>query len=198
MELPNFNTETCTYLSCKECATARNIDIEVLLAARATKPLPPGMHESGRIKWHEFQPWFVEHYRELAATTGDEREKLELRKLKAEVVKLENFNKTRSKDFISRKLVLKTVLTLYGQLFSQLTRYLEQEQPSRCEGMTALQLKTANKDYLSTLFSSLKNQSELWKDCQDLGEEADEESKPTETSTPDETTNDTARDTPSV
>ena len=193
MPLPNFEFETIIYKSCKDCAEQRYIPIAVLIASRHIIPKPPGQKANGSIAWHEFQPWIIEHYSELVDNHDTQLEKLELRKLKGEVVKLENYNRTRSKDFISRKLVLKTVGNIYANVFAQLSRYLLEESPSKNEGMSANQLKAANKEFLVSLFSSLKLQENIWQDAKDLGEEVTEE-KPDSLLINNENENDTTRD----
>ena len=193
MPTPNFDFENVVYKSCKECSEARYIDIRVLIASKHILPKPPGIQANGSIYWHHYQPWLIDHYSELVDNSDTQREKLELRKLKGEVVKLENYNRTRSKDFISRKLVLKTVGNIYANVFAQLARYLLEESPSKNEGMSANQLKAANKEFLVSLFSSLKLQENIWQDAKDLGEEVTEE-KPDSLLINNENENDTTRD----
>lgn len=161
------------YDSLKECGEKRNIPYRVLL--EASKQHAPGIKANNSVHWEEIQPYLSQHYTELLTASlthsmGDEgeREVLELRKLRGEVIKLENYNKSKSKDYISRKLVLRTVNTLYGNVFAQLSRYLEHEMPAKCEGMSAQQLKQYNKEFLVRLLSSIKHQETIWKDAGDV------------------------------
>jgi len=169
------------YNSLGECSKDRQIPFEILSRARAIAPTPhDGFTKNGRIFWQELQPMLEERYDEFAAQLPKEdreREILELKKLKEEVIKLTNFNKTKSKDFISRKLVLKTINSLYGNVFTQLSRYLEFEMPSKCDGMSSVQLKQYNKDFLIRLLSGLKNQEKIWREADDMSVE-DPEVKP--------------------
>lgn len=186
METPNLTLDLCggkvatrdgvakeRYKSLEECAAKRHIPTKVLSAAKNSEPLPHhGFQTNCHIKWDELQPWLSANYTTFLSNTlspdNDEIAALEKRKLTAEVVKLENFNKERSRDYISRKLVLKTMHTLYGNLFAHYQRYLEQEQPQQCAGMTPLQLKQHNREFMIREFASLKNQENLWAACADI------------------------------
>lgn len=188
MPQPNLTLDRCggvmvgqndpreRYNGLDHCSKERNIPVAVLKLCKASDTVPHhGFCRNGKVIWQDLQPYLSEHYHEYLAATlvvpDDEREKLELRKLAAEVTKLENYNKTKSKDFISRKLVLKTVNSLYANVFSQLSRYLLQEMPAKCDGMTANQLKAYNKEYLSRLLSGLKNMESVWGHADDIKEE---------------------------
>ena len=162
------------YVSLLECSEKRNIPFKVLLYTKKQQKVPHnGFVRNGCIKWNELQPYLKEHYFEFLAscpkdTDEESREVLELRKLKAEVVKLENFNKSRSKDFVSRRLVLKTINEMVMNTSAVLRRWLEQEQPFKCEGMSALKLQQMNKDILIQLFTDMKNCIVQVEQCNDL------------------------------
>jgi hypothetical protein len=163
------------FKSLKQCSTLRNIPVKVLHLARTANA--PGITVEGRIYWSELQPYLTDNFTRLLAESlprqneDNDRDKWELSKLKEEVVKLRNYNRTKSKDYISRKLVLKTVNTLYGNVFAQFQRYLEMEMPGKCDGMSANQLKAYNKDFLVRLFSSLKHQERIWNNADDIKED---------------------------
>ena len=190
-EQPNLTLENCgartvtkkgviceRYDSLEEISERRHIPKSVLKLA--SRKRAPGIKGNNSIHWEEIQPYLAENYVQLLAESlraqdepTDETAKLETRKLKAEVIKLENFNKAKSKDWISRKTVLRTIHRHYGNLFAQLSRYLVDEQPTKCEGMAANDIKQINKDYLVSLFSQLKHQEDVWTKAEDVQDDDD-------------------------
>jgi hypothetical protein len=192
METPNLTLELCgglnvgsvnepkeRYRSLEECADKRHLSAKVLSEAKRSEPVPHhGFQSNGQIQWESCQPFLLEHWKprfeEVALGEITEKEKWQLEKLKEEVIKLRNHNRTKSKDFISRKLVLTNVNTLYGNLFSQLSRYLLDEMPAKCNGMNAVQLKEKNSEFINRLFSQLKYQSEAWERAEDIQEDENE------------------------
>lgn len=196
-ELPNLSTDFCggidtstgeTYDSQKECSAKRHIPEEILKLARKNISTEDrkqfGLLTNGSIKWLLFQPWLSAHYSELQETLrvkkaeefGDgRREKLELEKLKEQVTELRNRNKANNDTYIDRRITINTLKRIYGVLFANLSRYLEFEQPAKCDGMTANQLKAANVEFRNRLFNDLKNQLGRWENKEDLSETKSED-----------------------
>lgn len=181
---PNLTVNYCggtntncgeTYKSQAELSLKRHIPLRILQLAKQRIPAEEknkfGFMSNGKIKWIQLQPYLQTHYSELEnifrgeqqdSTEDNEYDKWELRKLKAETIAKENANRKDSDKYIDRRVTIDTFQTIIGKLFSKLSNYLEQEQPAKCDGMNAVQLKAINIEFRNRLFSECKNQLIRW------------------------------------
>lgn len=151
------------YKSLAECSNKRNIPLQILSSAKAAEAIPHhGFKDNGSIHWDELQQWLADDYTlfvgETLTPANDKREELELRKLMADVIKAENFNKAKSKEFIRRKEYTRGFNTVVGNILNTFARYLIQEQPQQCNGMNANQILANNKPILNRMYAEWKNQ----------------------------------------
>jgi hypothetical protein len=160
----------------KALAAWKNIPSKLLYLAKSEGA--PGFRSNGNVHWTELEPWFNENRERLQAAIQEEveestevspqREKLELAKLKEEVRKLQNYNRAKDEDFISRKMVLAANTALSTAITTELRRVFEQEQPIKTQNLPAEKILEINKEYLNKLFSKLQKPLHEWSKADDL------------------------------
>lgn len=201
MTMPNLSLEhvggrvnrwnECIYATQGQLSEARNIPLCVLKAAKR-KSAPGFVQDKTIVNWAKLQPWLMEHYQECSSEIeperteepkGDKRDRLELKKLEQEVKKLENFNRSKSADFISRKLVISTHKRIASEWTSLVSRYLIHEQPSKCSGMEEIALREANQEFITKASAILSTPLNEWEQAKDLETEERPEVKPDEPAT---------------
>jgi hypothetical protein len=137
------------YTSLYQVGEWRNIPRKILLLARRENP--PGLMSSGNIQSEKFLPWLQANYTRLEELAKDRDKKkkpnqeeidtLQEQKLKEEILKLKNFNKSKSDAFISRKLVFETINKIKASWTDTLRQKLEYELPAKCQNLSQLELK---------------------------------------------------------
>lgn len=166
------------YSSPLECSMKRNIPRKVLLLA--AKENPPGIKSNGSIFWEIFQPWLADNYNRLFEIAKEKYEEtsstlLQEEKLKQEIIKLKNYNRSRSPAYIQRKLVFDTINRIKTKWTDLLRQKLENEFPARCNGMNPQELKEVGKNLCDELLRQFATPISQWANAPDIPEEDEEE-----------------------
>lgn len=162
------------------CALDRSIPKEILGLAK-TKLAPGFSSTKTIINWSSLQPYLFTHYDELKKELDDakaakekdssldtRREKLELAKLKEQVIQLQNINKAKDADFISRRLVVSTLQKIITDYTTEIRRIYENEQPVKTQNLSADKIIGINKGYNDQLFNKLSRPLTEWNTAKDI------------------------------
>ena len=125
---------TKIFQSLKDCASATNTPIELLLVARSHPNAPrgtSGFHQSGRIYWEGLEPWLNEHKEELESVQGETREHWLMRRDRANALLSELELEESYKRIVNKEQVHELLERVSTALVSLINSRLRQELPAR-------------------------------------------------------------------
>ena len=166
------------YGGMKLLSEKRNIPLNILKIAKSENA--PGMPSNGEIRAEYFLPWLKDNYSRLEAIIQDREKRgdhnhLQEQKLKEEIVKLRNYNRSHSDAFISRKLVFETIDMIRNKWTEYLRQKLEYELPSKCGGMSVIELREVMTKVCDDLLLQFSKPLSKWTEVRESDEEDEEE-----------------------
>lgn len=169
-----------TYTSIDQCSAATGISPEIIrYAIKHPDAITNvnGCKYSNRLHGEKLQKWVADNRETIDIAIHDKSlangvslhdlEKIE------KIRKLRNFNKSKDKAFISRKLVLDTLESITARLTDTLRQKFEYELPAKTAGLSEVEIKQINKKALDELLGNFKRAYIDWRTAEDVEEVSD-------------------------
>ncbi len=170
------------YTSQAQCSEVTGTPIEIIrYAAKHPDSVgnKNGAKYANRINWDKLSAWIEENKETIEIAIQDKSladgvtlhdlEKIE------KIRKLKNFNRSKDKAFINRKLVLQTVESVTARLTDALRQKFEFETPPKCAGGSEIEIKKINKKVLDELLGNFARAFVDWKTASDVQEISEDE-----------------------